>query len=172
MANQGALYRVELNNTSVTGPKGQLFRAEVDSTVAAGPSGLFYRASLVVQAVSGPQGIVYRVELRTPASADAGDDQTNIEPFTTVTLVGSDTASVDDNRVWTQISGPAVTDLTPAGRLATFTAPGSATDQTLVFGYVAGGSPQSTVQVFVLQATEKAVVGGVLVPIKFLSVKL
>ena len=172
MANQGVLSRVEINNTTVLGPQGVLARVELDSTVAGGPQGILARVELNSSAVGGPQGVLSRVELSVPGTVSAGPDQVNIEPYTMIFLVGTDTASSTDPRTWVQVSGPAVSDLVQSGKTAQCTAPGTILGATLVFGYSAATSPQDQVSVAVLPVTERVVRGGVEVPAKLMLVRL
>ena len=64
--------------------------------------------------------------------ADAGEDQLNLEPYDTVTLIGTGVGS------WSQVSGPAVV-LGGAGATRTFDVPATTLGFTAVFAY--GGSP-------------------------------
>jgi hypothetical protein len=127
-----------------------------DFTVAVGPG-------FLTQSVFGNQ----------PPTASAGSDQTNIEPWSTVTLAGTDSDADGTvvTRTWRQISGPAVT-LSATGNTATYAAPATITGGTLVFGYQVidnSGAPsaESTVTHTVLPATERVIVGGVEVPVRF-----
>ena len=106
-------------------------------------------------------------------TANAGPDQTNIEPYTTVTLAGS-VADSDGTAtgVWSKVSGP-----TPIGNLSSTTSmsptykckPSAITAQTDVWrltptdnlGLV--GTPDD-VSITMLPVTERGIVGGVEVP--------
>jgi hypothetical protein len=165
---QGQLMRLEVNNTTVSGPQGQLMRLAVSQ--AGGDQGQLHRLALVLEPTVGDQGKLHRLAVRVPVSANAGPDQAGVEPYTAVSLQGSDSGGVTTTRVWVQVSGPAVV-LTQAGTAASFVAPGVAVPTDLVFGYTAGDSTQDTVKVTVLAATEQAIKGGQAVPIQFLSVK-
>lgn len=110
-----------------------------------------------------------------PPTSSAGTDQAGIEPFTTVTLTGSDgdTDGTVVTRVWRQVSGTSVT-LTGSGTTRTYSAPGTISGASLVFGYKvtdnAGlDSSESTVTHTIQAATERAVMGGVEVPVATLS---
>lgn len=106
----------------------------------------FYRMPTTVSLVpGGPTG-------------DAGSDQVDIEPYSTVTLTGSGTGT------WSQTDGTTVT-LDDDGATATFEAPGTIASETLTFDY--GGD---TCDVTVLPVTERQVLGGVEVPLKTLQV--
>ncbi|MFZ1812572.1 MAG: polysaccharide lyase [Candidatus Saccharimonadales bacterium] len=105
-------------------------------------------------------------------TASAGGNIVNIEPYTTVTLTGTD-ADVDSTvvaRTWRQVSGPAVT-LSGTGATRTYTAPGAVGGATLVFGYqvtddYGAMSDESTTTHTVLPVSERAVIGGLEVPIR------
>jgi hypothetical protein len=94
----------------------------------------------------------------TSVVMNAGTDRTNIEPGTTVTLIGSTTPV----GVWTQTAGPAVT-LTTTGANATYVARRALDSQTLQFTYSYAGV-SSVVTHVVLPVTERAAVGGAWVP--------
>lgn len=168
---QGQLLRLELNNTTVGGSQGQLLRLEAATAIAGGTQGQLLRLEASSSASAGAQGQLIRLEVRNPAVANAGPDQASIEPFSTVQLVGTDTAGSLDPRVWTQLSGPAVV-LTQSGKTASFTAPGVVDITDLVFGYTAGDSAQDTVKITVMEATEQAVIGGRRVALQQLAVHL
>lgn len=89
--------------------------------------------------------IQYVDALGGPVVADAGVDQTNIEPLTTVTLTGHATGG-DGGYIhtWTQTSGTTVT-LSGVGATRTFTAPAAMTASTLVFQYGANDGSDSDV---------------------------
>jgi hypothetical protein len=99
------------------------------------------------------QSIGSSVPLGPSPTGSAGPDQT-VEPWSIVTLTATDTGS------WSQVSGPAVT-LSGSGLTRTFKAPGVLNNTALVFAY--GGD---TCTVTVLAATERAVMGGVEVPLE------
>lgn len=111
-------------------------------------------------------------------TSGAGTDQSNLEPWATVTLTGTDADSDGTvvTRVWRQISGTTVT-LTGTGTTRTYTAPATLAGATLVFGYqvtddLGGVSVEDTVSHTILAVTERAVVGGVEVPVRFQAVGL
>jgi len=122
-------------------------------------------------------GLGYAMIIKSAAAtnvaptADAGADQTNIEPFATVTLNGSASTDSDgtiSTYTWSQISGTSVT-LSGSGASRTFTAPNTLSGDTLVFGLTVtdnGGltSTQDTVSITVLQATELIRVSGAWAP--------
>jgi hypothetical protein len=124
-------------------------------------------------AAVGPGFLTQSVFINQPPIANAGSGQNSVEPWSTVNLIGTD-ADADGtvaSRTWRQISGTAVT-LTASGSTATYTAPASTAGDTLVFGYQATDnngavSAESIVTHTVLPATERAVIGGVEVPVRF-----
>jgi hypothetical protein len=93
--------------------------------IAGASSAINYSSQPIAIAITGPQGL----------AADAGDDQTGVEPFATVTLDGSDSTSGNGNSLtylWTQTGGPSV-DLSGSGPIRTFEAPASLNGSTLTF---------------------------------------
>lgn len=90
-------------------------------------------------------------------TANAGPDQTSVEPYTTVTLTGAGSSDSDGTIAsynWTQVSGTAVT-LSGSGSDRTFTAPNNMSAQNLVFGLtvtdnLGSTSTQDTVTISVL----------------------
>jgi hypothetical protein len=113
----------------------------------------------------------------TPPTVDAGIPQT-VEPWSTVTLTGSasDPDGTVTSRLWTQTSGTVVTLSGAATDIATFDAPASIAGETLGFEFAAtdddGAESTDTTTVTVLPVTERAVVGGVEVPLRMLGVTL
>jgi hypothetical protein len=104
--------------------------------------------------------------------ANAGADQSNVEPYGTVTLDGSGSAFYDPDTsltyAWSQTSGTSVTLSSTTAATPTFTAPGTVAGTTLVFsltvtGHASGtaSTTPDTVSIVVLPATERAVRGGV-----------
>lgn len=68
-----------------------------------------------------------------PPIADAGADQTNLEPYTTATVPGSATVGTPPyTYAWTQLSGPAVTILNPSTATASFVVPAQVTPVAVV----------------------------------------
>lgn len=109
-----------------------------------------------------------------PPTANAGANQVNLEPYSIITLSGTD-ADTDGtvvSRQWRQVSGsPSVTLSTASSAVATYTAPGTIAGTTLTFGYTVidnGGasSQESTVTNTIYPVTERAVMGGVEVPVQ------
>lgn len=107
----------------------------------------------------------------TPPTVNAGADQINLEPWATVTLTGTDSDGDGTiaSRAWAQTGGPAVS-LTGSGAARTFEAPGTLAGTTLTFQYSAtdddGATATDTMTVTVLPVTERAVIGGVEVPMR------
>lgn len=110
----------------------------------------------------------------TPPTVSAGADQANIEPYTTVTLTGTatDPGGTIASRTWRQVSGTPTVTLTGATTAtATYKAPGTLNGTTLVFGFTAtddGGATatEDTTTHTILPVTERAVIGGVEVPME------
>lgn len=107
-----------------------------------------------------------------PPTCNAGADQTNLEPYTTVTLsaTDSDTDGTVSTRAWSQTAGTVVTLTGASSRTLTFTAPGTIGGDTLTFQYQVtdngGATASDTVNVSVLPVTERAAIGGVEVPMQ------
>lgn len=111
-------------------------------------------------------------------TAHAGPDQTAVEPWSTVTLDGSGSTDSDGTITaydWTQTTGPAVTLSSSSVVSPTFVAPAALTDQTFTFQLIVTDnqsttSSPDTVDITVLAASERAVMGGQEVPLKLESV--
>ena len=109
---------------------------------------------------------------------NAGADQTSLEPGTTVTLDASAStvgAGTFTSRQWVQTGGSPTVTLTNANTaVATFEAPYTLAGTTLTFTHTAtnstGGSDNDAMTVGMLAATERAVIGGVEVPMKLKTV--
>lgn len=126
---------------------------------------------------SGTNGIGVQLVLAAPSNiaptANAGPDQSNIEPWSTVLLDGSASSDSDGtvaSYAWTQTAGTTVT-LTGSGATRTYTAPGTLAGETETFSLTVtdnGGasSTADTVNISVLPVTERAVIGGVEVPMQ------
>lgn len=104
--------------------------------------------------------------------ANAGADQANIEPYTTVTLTGtdSDTDGTVVGRDWVQVGGTPNATLVGSGASRTFKAPGTIAGTTLTFQYRAtdnqGLVGTDTMTVQILPVTERAVINGQVVPME------
>lgn len=111
--------------------------------------------------------------------ANAGLDQADIEPWTTVTLDGSGSTDSDGtitSYAWTQDAGTTVTLSSASVVSPTFTAPASIAGETLTFRLVAtdnqgSSSAPDTVDITILPVTERAVVGGQEVTMKLEAVE-
>lgn len=105
--------------------------------------------------------------------ADAGDDQVDLVPFSTVTLDGTGSTGSPSVYAWTQLSGPAVTLSSSSDDNPTFEAPALLAGATLVFGLKVGDgvtlSAQDTVQIDVLPHDKFIRKGGAWVPFKVLT---
>lgn len=107
-------------------------------------------------------------------TANAGADQSDIEPGETVTLNGSASADPDGTIAsysWTQVSGTPTVTLTGTGAIRTFSAPGTDAGTTLVFGLIVTDndgltSTQDTVSIGVRQTTEFRRSGGTIIPVR------
>lgn len=112
----------------------------------------------------------------TPPTADAGPDQTGIEPFATVTLDGTGSSDPDSDPItyaWTQTAGPTVTLSSSTASKPTFTAPAAIEGATLTFSLVVNDgtsdSVADTVTITILPHTWWSItnpVGPVLAPIR------
>jgi hypothetical protein len=111
---------------------------------ASSPQFKSYPSTLVI-APGGPTG-------------SAGDNQFDIEPYSTVSLTGYGTGT------WAQDSGTEVT-LDGAGNTRTFKAPGTIAGETLTFSF--GGD---TCDVAVMPVTERMVFDGAEVPLEIQQV--
>lgn len=108
--------------------------------------------------------------------ADAGIMQTNVEPFSTVTLDGSNSTDANADPLtyaWTQTAGPAVTLSSTTAMQPTFVAPATQAGTTLTFQLIVNdgsvNSPADTVDIVVAAHTLWRItnpVGPVLAPIQ------
>lgn len=105
-------------------------------------------------------------------TVDAGPNQIAIEPWSTVTLSGTATDSDGTiaSRLWTQTAGLTATLSGATTATATYEAAGAIGGHTQTFSFAAtdddGATSSDTVSVSVLPVTERAAVGGVLVPLR------
>lgn len=112
-------------------------------------------------------------------TANAGANQVNIEPYTPVTLVGtdSDTDGSVVTRAWTQtpVGGVPTVTLSGTGASRTFEAPGTLGGVGIDFVYTVtdngGATASDNMVVSVLAVTDRAVIGGAEVPMKIMTVK-
>ncbi len=113
------------------------------------------------------------VSANTAPVANAGPDQTGIEPFATVTLNGTGSTDADGDTLtyaWTQTAGTTVTLSSSTAASPTFTAPATLAGATLTFSLVVtdshgAASTADTVSITVAAHTIWQV-GSPLVPIK------
>lgn len=110
-------------------------------------------------------------------TATAGNDLTTVEPWSTVTLVGTDSDSDGTvvDRKWRQISGIPTVVLSGEGAQRTYEAPATLKGAELVFGYMVTDndgavSIEDTVSHTILPVTERAVIDGTEVPLRISSV--
>lgn len=104
-------------------------------------------------------------------TVSAGPDQTNVEPWATVTLTA--TASDPDGTTptvsWAQTAGSPAVTLAGTGASRTFEAPGTLAGTTLTFTATASDgslTASDPMTVTVLPVTERAAIGGVEVPMR------
>lgn len=164
----GRLYRAEMTHPANTG---RLYRAEMTSVLPSN-AGRLYRAQMDAVQTS-VTGRLFRAQMEAPVAlvASAGNPQVDLEPWTLVALAGTESGGVSTTKRWRQVSGPAVTLASPTTSRTSYEAPGTLAGGTVVFGYVVTGgngipSTEATVAHTVLPVTERAVVGGVEVPLK------
>lgn len=112
------------------------------------------------------------VAVNVPPIADAGTGASDIEPGSTITLDGTGSSDPDgtiSSYVWAQTSGTTVT-ITGSGATRTVRAPFTIAGTVLAFKLTvtdsSGSSTEATVVYSVLPCTERAVVGGVEVPLE------
>ncbi|MBH2007147.1 hypothetical protein I8H83_00915 [Candidatus Saccharibacteria bacterium] len=110
-------------------------------------------------------------------SADAGLDIPNIEPWDTITLMGTDndTDGTIATRTWRQVSGSPVVVINGSGVARTYEAPATIAGATLVFGYkvtdnLGAESVEDTVSHTIMPVTERAAIGGVEVPLRSIDI--
>lgn len=111
-----------------------------------------------------------------PPVSFAGSDQTGIEAFSTVTLTGTDSDSdgTVSSRTWRVISttnGAPTPALSGSGTTRTFKAPGTLSGTDITCGYQVQdndgqNSIEDTMVVTVFPATDRAIIGGVQVPME------
>lgn len=107
----------------------------------------------------------------TAPTVNAGADQSGVEPWATVTLsaTATDPDGTTPTVTWAQTAGSPAVSLAGSGSTRTFEAPGTVPGTTLTFTATASdGSLSATdaVTVAVLPVNERAVVGGVEVPLR------
>lgn len=127
------------------------------------------------QGATGTDTVVVSVAAQSTNVAptcNAGADQTGIEPWDTVLLTATDADSDGTvvSRAWTQTAGTTVTMTGATTQSLSFPAPGTLAGDTLTFTYTVtddqGATGTDSVSVTVLAATERAIVGGVEVPMQ------
>ena len=151
MANAVLVQGITATLAPVTGNAVLVQSVKAAATPPAAPSG----NAVLVQSV--------KATAAAAPTANAGPDQTGVEPWATVTLTGA--ASVGaTSYAWSQAAGPAVT-VTGSGATRTFTATPSQAGSSFLFSLtVTDGSgvasAADTVAVTVLPTTEFTRVGG------------
>lgn len=109
-----------------------------------------------------------------PPTANAGPDQTDLEPYATCTLTSTGSSGgggTISSYLWRQISGPTVTLSSTTAASPTFMCRSASTAQALVFGLKVTNSlgvqsAEDTVSITYLPGTELVASGGVWVPIR------
>ena len=167
-----------VGNTSGSTGGGNIYVAVYDKPLGTGTAGnaTGTTASSINQS---RQWVGIRVLIRqrttdTPPVPDAGPDQTTIEPYTTVTLVGTASDAEGDtvSLAWAEDPGdsPQVADLSDNGSgVATFTAPPVEAGWTGTFILTANDGTDTATDsctVTVLPHNQWAAVGSTLVPIR------
>jgi hypothetical protein len=124
-------------------------------------------------ATSGPTSIGYNVLVvfpaassNTPPTANAGFDQVDVEPYSIIALVGTD-SDIDGtvvSRNWTQTAGSPTVTLSGTGASRILEAPGTIAGTTLTFQYSVtdngGSTTTDTMNLVTLPVTERAVING------------
>ena len=152
-------------------------------TSAAGASRFTYNAAPMLHPDMPETDLWFGIDLvvtdvvaaATAPSTNAGADQINIEPFSTVTLTAVDTPGTNPitSSSWAWVSGGTAPTLSGSGLTRTYTAPIAVTPITQVFRRtVSDGTLTATddVSVTTYPAGERIVVGGVEVPARFMVV--
>lgn len=162
----GRLARLELTHPSSAG---RLARLEV----TAAPVTTKGRLARLELATAPGTGRLARLEVSAPVAllANAGNPQVDLEPWSVIALAGTESGGTSTSRAWRQVSGPTVTLTGTSTARVSYEAPGTLAGGTVVFGYTVTGSngvpsTEATVTHTVLPATERAVVGGVEVPLR------
>lgn len=138
-----------------------VFGALPSATAVPSPIG-FAVGSLSNPGSQAPSPIGFAVGTVGGASVTVPPGQTNLEPGGTVVLTGSGGDS-GGTTSWSQVSGPTAS-LSVAGSTVTVTCPGAALGATVVLRYAVNVA-FSDVSLTVLPVTERALVGGVEVPL-------
>lgn len=138
----------------------KVYKGSANVGVVATPQVSVYEISAIASS-GDPQVLIYDISaIAHTVSADAGPDQV-AEPGDVVTLDGS--ASIGAG-TWAQVAGTSVVPLSdPTVPMPTFTAPPTIDGDTLTFNYTVETDVDSVV-VDILPVTERAVIGGVEVP--------
>jgi hypothetical protein len=166
---------VESSRLSARASTNTLAYSQRDATVTTGATGAVSFSATTTGANGA--GVIFLANLHqgvasnAAPTANAGTDQVDVEPYTTVTLTGSGTDSDGTiaSYAWTQTGGTTVT-LSGTGTTRTFTAPALMAGDTLTFTLVVtdnlgATSTADTVTVTVLPHNEWYRTGGAWVPI-------
>lgn len=163
----GALTEQFTSSTVNTG-SGPIGRAQFGKTSGTWSGVTFYMDNI---ALGNTAAFIGTAALST-VTCNAGADQSNIEPWTTVTLSGTDSDSGGTivTRAWTQTAGTTATLTNANTATATYTCPGTLAGETATFVYTVtddgAQTASSTTHVSSLPVTERAVLGGVEVPMQ------
>jgi hypothetical protein len=160
---KGQLLRADVNTLGVGANRGQLLYVQATTPVATA-KGQLLRVDANVIAGGAAQGQLSRASLSTPTISRTGGDIANVEPGTTVTLVGVDIEISTANRQWVQVSGPKPVNIVQLGKTATFVAPGLVLGDAFAFDYFAAANDPARVTVTIQRSTQFQVVGGVVTP--------
>jgi hypothetical protein len=113
-------------------------------------------------------GIILRLREADPtASMSAGADQSNVEPYSTVTLDSSASTGVASGRTWSQTAGTAVTLSSTTATSPTFRALGSLNGLTQTFRVTDNTTGLwDEVVITTLPSSRRVMVGGVVSPVE------
>lgn len=161
-------------------PTGIIYQISASTSVPSNATGIIYEIKVNTATASSATGTIYEIGVSAtsdiPPVANAGANLTDVEPYDTITLEGAGssftTPDTDVNYAWTQTGGPTVTPTGADTATPTFKAPGTLAGTTLTFALVVTGnvsglvSSADTMTIDVLPVTERAVIGGVELPVE------
>lgn len=134
-------------------------------------AGTYTQTLIVTDNRGATNSTTHSVTVSAGVTLSAGVDQTSIEPFTIVTLTGTDDATGSPTRVWSQVGGSPTVAITqvPNAKTATFKAPGSTNGTTLTFQYAVTGGTSDTMTAQILASLEFVYDGSVWHPLEIRS---